>query len=86
MELRIIQNLELSIENIHIMYQDDITNSNHSFSFGITINYISLHVLYNNSLSLFDIYLIRQQHLIGETTILEENMQLIHKVKEKSIR
>ena len=44
MQLQIIRNLELSIQNIHIVYEDKTTNPNQPFSFRITLNYISLHV------------------------------------------
>ena len=44
MQLQVIRNLELSIRNIHIVYEDKTTKPNHPFAFGITLNYISLHV------------------------------------------
>jgi hypothetical protein len=60
MELRIIQNLELSIQNIHIVYEDNI---NHPFSFGITINSISLHVNQFLPLSLFKIFILLDNNI-----------------------
>ncbi len=45
MQLQIIRNLELSIRNIHIVYEDKSTKPNHPFAFGITLNYISFHVI-----------------------------------------
>jgi hypothetical protein len=44
MKLQILQNLELSIHNIHIVYEDKTTKPDHPFSFGITLNSITLHV------------------------------------------
>jgi hypothetical protein len=44
MQLQVIRNLELSIRNIHIVYEDKSTKPNHPFAFGITLNYITLHV------------------------------------------
>ncbi len=45
MQLQIIRNLELSIRNFHIVYEDKSTKPNHPFAFGITLNYISFHVI-----------------------------------------
>lgn len=42
MQLQVIRNLELSIENIHIVYEDKSTKPDHPFAFGITLNYIKL--------------------------------------------
>ena len=47
MQLQIIRNLELSIRNIHIVYEDRSTKPDHPFAFGITLNYITLHVRLN---------------------------------------
>lgn len=44
MKLQIIQNLELSIHNIHIVYEDKTIKPNHPFSFGITLNSMTLQV------------------------------------------
>jgi vacuolar protein sorting-associated protein 13A/C len=44
MQLQVIRNLELSIENIHIVYEDRSTKPDHPFALGITLNYIKLHV------------------------------------------
>jgi len=44
MKLQIIQNLELSIHNIHIVYEDRTTKPNHPFSFGITLNSMTFQV------------------------------------------
>jgi len=68
MQLQIIRNLELSIQNIHIVYEDKTTKPNHPFSFGITLNYISLHTTTPD----------------WEPTILKEDTPLIHKLGELS--
>jgi len=47
MQLQIIQNLELSIHNIHIVYEDKTTKPNHPFAFGITLNSIIFQVEIN---------------------------------------
>ncbi len=44
MKLQILQNLELSIHNIHIVYEDKTTKPNHPFAFGITLNSITFQV------------------------------------------
>lgn len=44
MKLQIIQNLQLSIHNIHIVYEDRTTKPNHPFSFGITLNSMTFQV------------------------------------------
>jgi vacuolar protein sorting-associated protein 13A/C len=44
MKLQILQNLELSIHNIHIVYEDKTTKPNHPFAFGITLNSMTFHV------------------------------------------
>ncbi len=44
MQLQVIRNLELTIENIHIVYEDRSTKPDHPFALGITLNYITLHV------------------------------------------
>jgi hypothetical protein len=44
MQLQVIRNLELSIENIHSVYEDRSTKPDHPFALGITLNYIKLHV------------------------------------------
>jgi len=44
MQLQVIRNLELSIENIHIVYEDKSTKPSHPFAMGITLNYIKLRV------------------------------------------
>jgi vacuolar protein sorting-associated protein 13A/C len=46
MQLQVVRNLELSIRNIHIVYEDKSTKPNHPFALGITLNYITLHVFY----------------------------------------
>jgi vacuolar protein sorting-associated protein 13A/C len=43
-KLHIIRNLELSMSNVHIAFEDTTTKPDHPFSFGITLNYIKLHV------------------------------------------
>ncbi|CAF1260195.1 unnamed protein product [Adineta steineri] len=68
MQLQIIRNLELSIRNIHIVYEDKSTKPNHPFSFGITLNYISLHTTTPD----------------WESAILKEDTSLIHKLGELS--
>ncbi len=44
MKLQILQNLELSIHNIHIVYEDKTTKPDHPFAFGITLNSIIFQV------------------------------------------
>ena len=44
MKLQIIQNLQLSIHNIHIVYEDRTTKPDHPFSFGITLNSMTFQV------------------------------------------
>ena len=44
MQLQVIRNLELSIRNLHIVYEDKSTKPGHPFAMGITLNYITLHV------------------------------------------
>ncbi|CAF1245225.1 unnamed protein product [Adineta ricciae] len=68
MQLQVIRNLELSIRNIHIVYEDKTTKPNHPFAFGITLNYISLHTTTPE----------------WEPTILKEDTPLIHKLGELS--
>ena len=65
MQLQIIRNLELSIQNIHIVYEDRSTKPNRPFSFGITLNYIRLHTTTPD----------------WQSTILKEHTPLIHKVE-----
>jgi vacuolar protein sorting-associated protein 13A/C len=43
-KLHLIRNLEVSISNIHIAFEDKKTKPNHPFAFGITLNYIKLYV------------------------------------------
>lgn len=82
MKLQIIQNLELSIHNIHIVYEDRTTKPNHPFSFGITLDSMSLHVerylLINKSrISFFEIS--RQQMHNGFQQLLKKKLQLFIK-------
>jgi hypothetical protein len=72
MQLQVIRNLELSIRNIHIVYEDKSTKPNHPFAFGITINYISFHVMNSRFDWIFIFYFIRQQHLIGNQRYLKK--------------
>jgi hypothetical protein len=72
MQLQVIRNLELSIRNIHIVYEDKSTKPNHPFAFGITINYISFHVMNFRFDWIFIFYFIRQQHLIGNQRYLKK--------------
>lgn len=44
MKFQIIKNLQLSIHNIHIVYEDRTTKPNHPFSFGITLNSMTFQV------------------------------------------
>lgn len=57
MQLQVIRNLELSIRNIHIVYEDKTTKPNHPFALGITLNYISLHVFYYKKFHLFHLFI-----------------------------
>lgn len=44
LQLQVLRNLELTIENIHIVYEDRTTKADRPFSFGITLDYFTLHV------------------------------------------
>lgn len=44
MKFQIIKNLQLSIHNIHIVYEDRTTKPDHPFSFGITLNFMTFQV------------------------------------------
>ncbi|CAF2933999.1 unnamed protein product [Rotaria sp. Silwood2] len=68
MQLQIIRNLELSIRNIHIVYEDKSTKPDHPFALGITLNYITFHTTTAD----------------WEPTILKEDTPLIHKLGELS--
>ena len=54
-QLQILRNLELSIQNIHIVYEDRSTKPEHPFAVGITLDYIKLHVQ-NSSHSFVNIH------------------------------
>ncbi|CAF0955761.1 unnamed protein product [Rotaria sordida] len=64
MQLQVIRNLELSIRNIHVVYEDKSTKPNHPFAFGFTLHYITLHTTNPD----------------WQPTILTEDTPLIHKV------
>ncbi|CAF2405880.1 unnamed protein product [Rotaria sp. Silwood2] len=66
MKLQIIQNLELSIQNIHIVYEDKTTKPNHPFAFGITLNYITFQTTNKEWIP----------------TIIKENSPTIYKIGE----
>ncbi|CAF3586652.1 unnamed protein product [Adineta steineri] len=68
MQLQILRNLELSIQNIHIVYEDRSTKPDHPFALGITLNYIKLHTTTPD----------------WQQTILKEDTPLIHKLGELS--
>ncbi|CAF3899768.1 unnamed protein product, partial [Rotaria magnacalcarata] len=68
MQLQVIRNLELSIRNIHVVYEDKSTKPNHPFAFGFTLNYITLHTTTSD----------------WKPTILKEDTPLIHKLGELS--
>ncbi|CAF3740023.1 unnamed protein product, partial [Rotaria sordida] len=42
LQMHILRNLEFSISNIHIAFEDKTTKPEHPYSFGITLNYIKL--------------------------------------------
>ncbi|CAF3409776.1 unnamed protein product [Rotaria sp. Silwood1] len=63
-KLQIIQNLELLIRNIHIVYEDKTTKPNHPFAFGITLNYITFQTTNKEWIP----------------TIIKENSPVIYKV------
>ncbi|CAF4508473.1 unnamed protein product, partial [Rotaria socialis] len=67
-QLQIVRNLELSIRNIHITYEDKSSKPNHPFAFGITLNYFTLHTTTSD----------------WEPTILKDDTSLIHKLGELS--
>ncbi|CAF4497379.1 unnamed protein product [Rotaria socialis] len=66
LKLQIIQNLELSIHNIHLVYEDRTTKPNHPFAFGITLNYITFQTTNKE----------------WKPTITKENSPVIHKLGE----
>ncbi|CAF4025677.1 unnamed protein product, partial [Rotaria magnacalcarata] len=66
LKLQIIQNLELSIHNIHIVYEDRTTKPSHPFAFGITLNYITFQTTNKEWIP----------------TIIKENSPVIHKLGE----
>ncbi|CAF3418854.1 unnamed protein product [Rotaria sp. Silwood1] len=65
-KLQIIQNLELLIRNIHIVYEDKTTKPNHPFAFGITLNYITFQTTNKEWIP----------------TIIKENSPVIYKLGE----
>ena len=82
LQLQVIRNLELSIRNIHIVYEDRSTKPEHPFAFGITLNYITLHVKFFDSLILilnFEFFF-QTTSPDWKPTILKEDTPLIHKV------
>ena len=44
----ILANLQISIENIHIRYEDEVTTPNHAFAAGLTIRNVSAHTVDKN--------------------------------------
>jgi len=68
MQLQVIRNLELSIQNIHIVYEDKTTKPDHPFALGITLNYFRIHTTTAD----------------WQQTILKEDTPLIHKLGELS--
>ncbi|CAF1420286.1 unnamed protein product [Rotaria sordida] len=66
MKLQIMQNLELLIHNIHIVYEDKTTKPNHPFAFGITLNYITFQTTNKGWIP----------------TIIKENSPVIYKLGE----
>ncbi|CAF1073014.1 unnamed protein product [Rotaria sordida] len=66
MKLQIMQNLELLIHNIHIVYEDKTTKPNHPFAFGITLNYITFQTTNKEWIP----------------TIIKENSPVIYKLGE----
>ncbi|CAF1265249.1 unnamed protein product [Rotaria sordida] len=68
MQLQVIRNLELSIRNIHVVYEDKSTKPNHPFAFGFTLHYITLHTTNPD----------------WQPTILTEDTPLIHKLGDLS--
>ena len=44
LEMTILKNLELTIKNIHIRYEDDFSNVEYPFSIGFTLNQIQVKV------------------------------------------
>ncbi|CAF4672000.1 unnamed protein product, partial [Rotaria sp. Silwood2] len=68
MKLQVIRNLQLSIRNIHIVYEDKSTKPDRPFAFGFTLNYITLHTTTPT----------------WQSTILKEDTPLIHKLGDLS--
>ena len=69
MKLQIIQNLQLSIHNIHIVYEDRTTKLDHPFSFGITLNSMTFQVNRQSSSR-------EDNHIISRPQITSGNQQL----------
>ncbi|CAF1411921.1 unnamed protein product [Rotaria sordida] len=67
-QLQIIRNLELSIRNIHVIYEDKSTKPNHPFAVGYTLNYITLHTTTPD----------------WQPTVLKEHTEFIHKLGDLS--
>ena len=44
----ILANLQISIENIHIRYEDEVTTPNHAFAAWLTIRNVSAHTVDKN--------------------------------------
>ncbi len=59
LQFHFIRNLELSISNMHIAYEDKITKPGHPFAFGITLNYVKLYVC----ISIVNVILFRRSNL-----------------------
>lgn len=45
---QIIKNVQLKISDIHVRYEDSITNSKEPFSFGFTLHNLSVHTTDEN--------------------------------------
>ena len=44
----ILANLQISIENIHFRYEDEVTTPNHAFAAGLTIRKVCAHTVDEN--------------------------------------
>ncbi|CAF4513265.1 unnamed protein product [Rotaria sp. Silwood2] len=68
MKLQVIRNLQLSIRNIHVVYEDKSAKPDRPFAFGFTLNYITLHTTTPT----------------WQPTLLKEDTPVIHKLGDLS--
>jgi vacuolar protein sorting-associated protein 13A/C len=84
LQLHLIRNLEVSISNIHITFEDKITKPNHPFAFGITLNYFKLQVF--SILFLFFFLFNIRNFIFNRQRILNGNLWHRSKKRQLSIK